>query len=60
MNAAFENHDEIQFDFEMDERSRQRGQERFRMARRNYLDRTRKRPQQFNGIHRRRRKKIRL
>lgn len=60
MNAAFETHDDHQFDFELDERSRQRGQERFRMARRNYLDRARKRPKQVNGIHRRRRKKIRL
>lgn len=34
--------------------------EKFRMARRPQNDQLRKRPKQYNGIHRRRRKKIRL
>ena len=58
MNAAF--FEDQEFDLEVDLGTDQvKPQEKFRMARRPQKD-LRKRPKQFNGIHRRRRKKIRL
>ncbi len=58
MNAAsFLEDREIELEFE--EPQKLRNQEKFRMARRPQMD-LQKRPKQFNGIHRRRRKKIRL
>lgn len=58
MNAAF--FEDQEFDLEIESPTEQvKAQEKFRMARRPQKD-LRKRPKQFNGIHRRRRKKIRL
>lgn len=57
MNAAF--FEDQEFDLDIEAPSKERAQEKFRMARRPDKD-LRKRPKQFNGIHRRRRKKVRL
>ena len=60
MNAAFFEDREFDLDFEDNSDDKSRPQEKFRMARRPQGNDLRKRPKQFNGIHRRRRKKIRL
>ncbi len=57
MNAAF--FEDQEFDLDIDVPEKERAQEKFRMARRPNKD-LRKRPKEFNGIHRRRRKKVRL
>ena len=59
MNANFSRVDEQDVDVEAGGESRQRSgkTEKFRMRRIEYKQR-RKRPAQFNGIHRRRRKKV--
>jgi hypothetical protein len=59
MNAAFFEDREFDVEFDDSQTDGNRPQEKFRMARRPQGD-PRKRPKQFNGIHRRRRKKIRL
>ena len=59
MNVSFSRVDEQDVDVEAGDESRQRSgkAENFRMRRIEYKQR-RKRPAQFNGIHRRRRKKV--
>lgn len=59
MNVNFSRIDEQDVDFEVGDELRQRSgkTEKFRMRRIEYKQR-RKRPAQFNGIHRRRRKKV--
>ena len=59
MNAAFSALLETR-DFDEEIVDDQRSSERFRMAQRPHLDLKRKQPKQHNGIHKRRRKKIRL
>ncbi len=59
MNAAFFEDHEFDVDSGAGAPDKERPNEKFRMARRPQDD-MRKRPKQFNGIHRRRRKKIRL
>ena len=59
MNAAFSALLETR-DFEEEMTEEQRPGERFRMSQRPHLDLKRKRPKQHNGMHRRRRKKVRL
>lgn len=60
MNAAFSALLETR-DFDMDDGvDETRRHEKFRMSQRPHLDIKRKRPKQHNGMHRRRRKKIRL
>ena len=59
MNVTFSKIDEQEVDLEVGEELRRRSDktEKFRMRRIEYNQR-RKRPAQFNGIHRRRRKKV--
>lgn len=59
MNAAFSALIETR-DFEVEVEDESRRSEKFRMSQRPHLDLKRKRPKQFNGMHRRRRKKIRI
>ncbi len=59
MNAAFFEDQEFDLEVDMESCEKQRPQEKFRMARRPQLE-SYKRPKRFNGIHRRRRKKVRL
>ena len=59
MNVSFSRSDEPETDLDVSDEARQRSgkAEKFRMRRIEYKQR-RKRPAQFNGIHRRRRKKV--
>ena len=59
MNVNFSRGDEQEIDLDVGEELRHRSgkTEKFRMRRVEYKQR-RKRPAQFNGIHRRRRKKV--
>ena len=59
MNAAFSALLETR-DFEEEIVDESRRSEKFRMSQRAHLDIKRKRPKQHNGIHRRRRKKVRI
>ena len=61
MNAAFAALlAERDFDTDLDTKEQQGSGEKFRMARKHSAMEKRNRPKQHNGIHRRRRKKIRL
>ena len=62
MNAAFSTLLETRdFDLEIEEQQDENGSkaEKFRMARQPKYDQLRPRPKNYNGMHRRRRKKIR-
>ena len=59
MNAAFFEDQEFDLETDLATPEKQRAQEKFRMARRPQNN-MRTRPKQYNGIHRRRVKKIRL
>ncbi len=61
MNAAFAALlAERDFDTELDSTNQTTAGEKFRMTRKHHAEEKRNRPKQHNGIHRRRRKKIRL